>query len=181
MNSNDVESISVAVLFENAKNTIFNVLYNQPRQPKDQIEQFQKFLKNIFLLIKNSNKQFHVVGDFNLNVLDYKICKKLQQFSNIIYENGMIPIVNKLTRVINKTATATNHILTKSYTETIFKTAILKCDVSDHFPICVIIPSLTFSSKNELVYIYTSSFNPNKAGLFEGSFFSGGGGGEGAI
>ena len=133
MNSNDVESISVAVLFENAKNTIFNVLYNQPRQPKDQIEQFQKFLKNTFLLIKNSNKQFHVVGDFNLNVLDYKICKKLQQFSNIIYENGMIPIVNKLTRVINKTATATNHILTKSYTETIFKTAILKCDVSDLF------------------------------------------------
>ena len=40
-----------------------------------------------------------------------------------------------------------------SYTATIFKTAILKYDVSDHFPICLIIPSSKFSSKNEHIYI----------------------------
>ena len=43
----------------------------------------------------------------------------------------MIPIRNKPTRVTNKTARAVDHILTNSYTETIFKTAILKFDVSD--------------------------------------------------
>ena len=47
----------------------------------------------------------------------------------------MKTIINKPTRVTNKTATAIDHILTNTYTETILKTAILKCDVSDHFPI----------------------------------------------
>ena len=42
-----------------------------------------------------------------------------------------------------------------SYTATVFKTAILKYDVSDHFPICLIIPSSKFSSKNEYIYILT--------------------------
>ena len=47
----------------------------------------------------------------------------------------MIPNINKPTRVTNKTATAIDHILTNTYTEIIFKTAILKSDVTDHFPI----------------------------------------------
>ena len=40
INSDDMESISVEFLFKNRKNTVFNVLY---RQPKDQIEPFEKF------------------------------------------------------------------------------------------------------------------------------------------
>ena len=108
INSDDVESISGEILFENRKNAIFNVLY---RQPKGQIEPLEKFLKETFSRIKNSDKQFHVAVDFNLSVPDHEICKKVQQFSNIIYENGMISIINKPTRVTNKTLTAIDHIL----------------------------------------------------------------------
>ena len=64
----------------------------------------------------------------------------------------MIPIKNKPTKVTCETVTAIDHILTNSYTETIFKTAILKCDVSHHFLVCPIIP--TFSLKNKDIYIY---------------------------
>ena len=45
INSDDVESISVELLFKNRKITIFNVLY---RQPKGQMEPFEKFLKENF-------------------------------------------------------------------------------------------------------------------------------------
>ena len=31
---------------------------------------------------------------------------------------------------------AIDHILTNCFTETVFKTAIIKSDISDHFPIC---------------------------------------------
>ena len=105
INSDDVESVSVEILFENRKNTIFNVLY---KQPKGQIEPFEKFWKEIFPRIKNSNKELHVAGDFNLSVLDHEMCKELQEFLKIISENFMI---NKPTRVTNKTATVTDHIL----------------------------------------------------------------------
>ena len=50
INSNDVELISVQFLFENRKNTIFKVLY---RQPKGQTEPFEKFLKETFSQIKS--------------------------------------------------------------------------------------------------------------------------------
>ena len=105
INSDDVESVSVEILFENRKNTIFNVLY---KQPKGQIEPFEKFWKEIFPRIKNSNKELRVAGDFNLSVLDHEMCKELQEFLKIISENCMI---NKPTRVTNKTATVIDHIL----------------------------------------------------------------------
>ena len=156
INSDVVQSISEEVRFENRKNIIFHVLY---RKPKGQMEPFEKFLKKTFSRIESSRKQFDFGGDFNLKVLDYEICKRVQEFLNIIYENGMISIINKPTRVTNKTGTAIDHILTNSYTDTIFRIAILKCDVSDHFPICLIIPSLKFSSKNKIIYTYKRSFN----------------------
>ena len=80
-----------------------------------------------------------------------KYAKKGEEFLYVIYENGMIPIRNKPTMVTNKAAAAINYILTKSYAETIFKTAILKCNVLDHLPICLIIPSLKFSPKNKII------------------------------
>ena len=79
----------------------------------------------------------------------------------------MIPIINKLIRVTNKTATAIDHISTNAYPETIFKTEIFMCDVSDHVPICVIIPSLKFSSKNKDIYIYKRSFNGQSIVFFK--------------
>ena len=83
----------------------------------------------------------------------------------------MIPIINKPTRVTDNTATAIDHVLTNSYTETIFMTAILKRDVSDHFPICLLIPPLKFSSKNKIIYTYKRSFNGQSIFNFKKKLF----------
>ena len=60
---------------------------------------FEKFLDCTFHKTKKSNKKFHIAGDFNLNVLDHDNCKKVQNFLNLLYQNNMIPIINKPTRV----------------------------------------------------------------------------------
>ena len=69
---------------------------------------------------------------------------------NLIYQNGMIPTINKPTRVTKKTATAIDHIITNSFVENTYKTAIIKSDVSDHFPICIFIPSTNLFTKNDI-------------------------------
>ena len=107
----------------------------------------------------------------NSTFLIMKYVKKVQKFLNIVYENGTIPIINKPTGLTNKTTTAIDHILTNSYTETIFKTTILKCDVSDHFPICLLIPSLKFSLKNKIIHTYKRSFNEQSIFNFKKIFF----------
>ena len=48
---------------------------------------------------------------------------------------GMVPAVNKPTRVTRYTATVIDHIFTNSVTNTEIKSAIIKADISDHFPI----------------------------------------------
>ena len=59
----------------------------------------------------------------------------------------MIPTINKPTRVTKKTATAIDHIITNSFVENTFKTAIIKSDVSDHFPICIFFLQQTYLQK----------------------------------
>ena len=80
----------------------------------------------------------------------------------MIYQNGMIPTINKPTRVSRKTATAIDHILTNSFIDTTIKTGIIKSDVSDHFPICLFIPSEKVSVENEIVYIYKRIINDER-------------------
>ena len=91
---------------------------------------------------KNNLKPFHIAGDFNINILDHDKCSKVHNFLNLLYQNGMIPTRNKPTRVTRKTATTFDHILTDQFINVNFKTAIFKTEISDHFPVCIII-SLT--------------------------------------
>ena len=66
----------------------------------------------------------------------------------------MIPTISKPTRVTRKTTTAIDYILTNSFTDTVFKTAILKSDISDHFPICFMIPSSMKQTNNTKNTVY---------------------------
>ena len=58
----------------------------------------------------------------------------MRKFLNIVYRNGVIPTKNKPTTVTRKTKIATNHILINCFNDTVFKTAIFKSDIFDHFP-----------------------------------------------
>ena len=86
---------------------------------------------------------------------------------NIIYRNGMIPTINKPTRITRTTATAIDHILTNSFIDRNFKTAIFKSDVSDHFPICFIIPSTKPKMENKTSFIFKRIFNFDAINTFK--------------
>ena len=76
-----------------------------------------------------------LAGDFNLNVLDFEQNKKVQNFVNLMFQFGLIPTINKPTRVINETISAIDQIITNSIYNNDFKTGIIMTDISDHFPI----------------------------------------------
>ena len=48
---------------------------------------------------------------------------------------GMIPAINKPTRVTRKSFSAIDHVITNALFNTCFKAGIIKTDISDHFPI----------------------------------------------
>ena len=116
--------------------------------------------------MKNCNKMPHVAGDFNINLLDYRICRKVQEFLNLMYENSMIPTVNKPTRVTRQSDTAIDHILTNWFVNFDFKIAIFKSDISDHFPISFFLPMTNKFSKTEPICTGKRKINNNAIEMF---------------
>ena len=108
--------------------------------------------------IKQEN-QTKISADFNLNVLDHDNCKNVQSFLNLLYQNSMIPIINKPTRVTRKSATAIDHIITNCFAESNFKTVIFKSDISDHFPIGAFFSTTAEQTNSGVTYIYKRIIN----------------------
>ena len=76
----------------------------------------------------------------------------------------MIPTINKPTRVTQKTTTAIDN----SFTDTFFKTAIFKSDISDHFPICFLVPSSMKQTNNtKKTVIFKRVFDAGSIELFK--------------
>ena len=92
----------------------------------------------------------------------------MQRFQNIVHRNGTIPTINKPTRVTRKMTTAIDHILTNYVINTVFKTSIFKSDISDHFPICFMIPSSMKQRNNtKITATYKRVFDTESIELFK--------------
>ena len=72
----------------------------------------EKYLKDFTNKAKNYGKGLHIVGDLNLNLLDHSTNSKLKDYLNIVFQNLLILIINKPTRVSKSNATIFDHILT---------------------------------------------------------------------
>ena len=136
--------------------TLINVLY---RPPKGLTEPFKKFLNCIFHKTKKSNWEFHIDGDFNLNVLDRDNCKKVQNFVNLLYQNNMIPIINKPTRVTKKQQqqqTISSEIVLLI---PILKLKLLKVILVIIFRFVFFLSPMIDENKNEVTHIYKRNIN----------------------
>ena len=96
INSEAVESLSTEILNEKCKNIILNTIY-RPRN--GDIEICENYLKNLFARNDTVNKHIVLVGDFNLNLLDFENKKKVQNFINLMFRYGMIATINKHKRI----------------------------------------------------------------------------------
>ena len=110
------------------------------------LEKYSTCRKNIVLAGKiqyllekyrsTCRKDIVLAGDFNINFLDFETNKNVQDFLNLMFCYNMIALTNKPTRVTRHSANTIDHIITNSVTgHNDFKSAIIKTDLSDHFPI----------------------------------------------
>ena len=92
-------------------------------------------MKSILYKNDTAKKEVVLIGKFNINLLDFDK-KRVQSFLNIMIWFGMIPTMNKPTRVTMHTATAIDHVFTNTTMDnTKIKSATVKTDSFDHFPI----------------------------------------------
>ena len=115
INNDNIEALCIEIVSKNGKNILINTQYINKA--------------------KNNWKDLYVEGDLNLNLLDHSTNTKVKDYLNIVFQNLLIPMINKLTRFSRSNATIIDHILTNLFLNTDCFTGIIKSDISDHFPV----------------------------------------------
>ena len=156
INSEAIKSLSIEISNKKASNLIFNAIY---RPPTGDIKVFKQFCKDIFS--KNQNmKHMMFAGVFNMNVLDYEYNGKVKSFFGLIYQRNLKPTINKPTWVGKNSATAIDHIITDYVLTCDFKTAILKTNLTDYFPIVIALKNYGPSQQHSKTkHKYKRSYN----------------------
>ena len=81
-----------------------------------------------------SEKYLFLIGDININSLDYKSNNIVKNFFNASFKHGMFPVIIR-PRVTRHSSAVINHILTNAILTKNIYSGIAKRDISDHFPI----------------------------------------------
>ena len=133
MNSDAIECLFLEISTKKSKNAILSLNY---RALNSDTTLFEKHMKSILSKNNAAKKEVILRGDFSINLLDFDKNKRVQSFVNLMFRFGMIPTINKPTHITKHIATTTDHIFTNTIMGNIeIKTAIVKTDISDHFPI----------------------------------------------
>ena len=118
---------------QNARNVLIGVIYRPPNQD---IFLFNEKLNNIMNDVLMENKICYLLGDYNINILNYASHVHTAQFVDMMSSSGFIPLITRPTRVTATSATLIDNIFT-NYLEDIGHSiqGLFITDVSDHFPI----------------------------------------------
>ena len=121
------------LLDKNAKNIIVLCIYRPPRGDS------HKFLNEIKTVIcKNHEKPLFLVGDLNINSLDYWKNPNVRDFINLISQNDVFPLVNRPTRVTKISVTIIDHVLPHTIIDSKVQSGIIT-DISNHLVVFAMI------------------------------------------
>ena len=163
-NNEHIESFSVEIIRKNQKNIILSCIY---RPPKGDPNIFTGKIKELAERNKQKQKPLILIGDLNLNSLDYATNNHVQNFFNLAFENGIFPVINRPEKIMKTSETAIDDILTNPILNFEVHTGIIKNDVSDHFGIfCVLKTDLERKSNNE--YILRRDIGKSNVEKFKG-------------
>ena len=129
--SKTMESI-FAEIYMTEKNIIVGCIYRPPNS--DMV----KFIEEITILINKINKlnkHVYLMGDFNVDLLQYNNHSMTSEFIDVMFSTYYIPLINRPTRVTDSSATLIDNIYTNCLNNENSISGILPTDISDHFPI----------------------------------------------
>ena len=128
----DREILTIELLTKSMKNIIVFCCYKPPDGNwKNHCDHQQKTLTNA----TKENQLYFVTGDFNLNWLGFHQSSEIRKYLNNMFESGVIPLINRPTRVTTSSATLIDNIFTNCVFDTSLKNGIIKTSISDHFAI----------------------------------------------
>lgn len=134
-NTESAESLFIEIINPHGKNIIVGVIYRPPGgNPNIFVNDFNELAEKI----ARENKLNYVMGDFNINLMNYDCHGTTGEFLDGMFSNLLCPLISRPTRITTHTATLIDNILTNAFDNHIIKGLIFS-DISDHLPIFAIL------------------------------------------
>jgi len=108
------------------------VIYRPNTAPKADLNIFATTYLEILEIINREKKQSVIMGDFNIDLLQFNKHNATDDFINNIFSQCYVPVITKPTRVTHTSATLIDHIYTNNITGP-SKSGIIITDMADHF------------------------------------------------
>ena len=97
---------------------------------------FNERLNAVLNCVNNEKKLCYLMGDYNINILNYDSRSATVEFVDMLYSHAFLPLINRPTRITQNSATIIDNIFTNNIGESeCGHNVILVTDISDHFPI----------------------------------------------
>ena len=162
----EIETLFVEIegnSINSSKKHIVGVVY---RPPNRDIDTFVIYLKEILDKLKHCKKYCHLLGDFNINLLKVEDHIPTSNFIENMYSNAFIPLINKPTRVTDKSATLIDNVFTNSMCDIEIVQGLFATDISDHFPVFAIFTEISHNEDKKEEFIFKRFFPPEKISNF---------------
>jgi len=126
------ESIFVEIKTKAKEYVVIGIIYRPNTAPKADLDIFTHTLAELNDIIASENKCLLLLGDFNIDLLKFETHSKTNNFINVMFSQGMLPLITKPTRITPYSATLIDHIYTNRLSYT-YKSGIIITDLADHF------------------------------------------------
>ncbi len=158
--NDDFETIWIEIENSKAKNVLCCCAY---RHPSTDISAFSDHLQEKLSMIENENKLTFIMGDFNINLMNYDNHAQTNDFINLMFSHHLQPSVLHPTRITDTTSTLIDNIFVNTAVDSNIQSGNILSLISDHLPQFCIVNECTFDYKNSSYFAYDySKFDANK-------------------
>ena len=126
-----IESLFLEITVPHGKNIIAGSVYRPPNQ---NTATFLDKFNDILSSISKDNKHCYVMGDFNLDLIQYNHHVPTEEFTDSLFSHAFLPLISNPTRLTSYSATLIDNIFSNNFSQNVFSGIVLN-DLSDHFPV----------------------------------------------
>ena len=125
----DFESLWIEIKSNKGKNIMCGCIYRHPNRNSNN---FLEYIENTLSKIDNNKYQIFIMGDYNIDLLQYEQNSLSNDFINLMILKSFLPYMLQRTRVTDHSATVTDNIFS-NVTDCQTVSANLTGLISDHF------------------------------------------------
>ena len=137
--ANQLESTFVEIINPKKSNIVIGCLYKHPNM--DVLDFKNNYLRQIFEIVSKERKQVFLLGDFNINLLNYNDHQPTNDFLDSLASNSFIPYILHPTRITSHSKTLIDNIFSNFISLEIISGNIT-ATIFDHLPQFLFVPNI---------------------------------------